>query len=182
MGLDYVELIMAVEEEFGIQIPDHKAEKLTTVDKAYDYLKRELKAMPPENCLRQKLFFKFRRALIDNYGIDRKDITLQSKLGDIVEIKDLKQGWPFLSLFSELDFPKFEVPTFLFKSKFNIENQTVGEVLTALMTVNSDKVPPEKDSSDDIWVRLVKVICAQLNADVKEVQPNTSFARDLGVD
>jgi len=38
-SLDIVELIMAIEEEFGIEIPDEDAEKLTTVNDAVTYVK-----------------------------------------------------------------------------------------------------------------------------------------------
>jgi acyl carrier protein len=38
-SLDTVELIMAFEEEFGAEIPDEDAEKLTTVGAVLDYLK-----------------------------------------------------------------------------------------------------------------------------------------------
>ena len=38
-SLDQVELIMAFEEEFGIEIPDDVAEKITTVGKAVEYIK-----------------------------------------------------------------------------------------------------------------------------------------------
>lgn len=41
-SLDTVELIMAFEEEFGIEIPDEDAEKLTTVGKAFEYLNSKL--------------------------------------------------------------------------------------------------------------------------------------------
>ena len=37
-SLDTVELIMQLEEEFGIEIPDEDAEKITTVQAAIDYL------------------------------------------------------------------------------------------------------------------------------------------------
>ena len=37
-SLDTVELIMQLEEEFGIEIPDDDAEKITTVQAAIDYL------------------------------------------------------------------------------------------------------------------------------------------------
>ena len=36
-SLDIVELIMGVEEEFGIEIPDEDAEKLTSVGEAMNY-------------------------------------------------------------------------------------------------------------------------------------------------
>ena len=37
-SLDTVELVMAFEEEFNVEIPDEEAEKLTTVADAVDYL------------------------------------------------------------------------------------------------------------------------------------------------
>ncbi|WP_227766716.1 acyl carrier protein [Zhaonella formicivorans] len=41
-SLDVVELIMALEEEFGLEIPDEDAEKLTTVGAAVNYVKDKL--------------------------------------------------------------------------------------------------------------------------------------------
>ena len=38
-SLDTVELVMALEEGFGIEIPDDAAEKITTVKEAMDYIK-----------------------------------------------------------------------------------------------------------------------------------------------
>ena len=38
-SLDIVELLMALEEEFDIEIPDEEAEKLTTVGDVVDYIK-----------------------------------------------------------------------------------------------------------------------------------------------
>jgi acyl carrier protein len=37
-SLDTVELVMALEEEFDIEIPDEDAEKITTVQQAVDYV------------------------------------------------------------------------------------------------------------------------------------------------
>jgi acyl carrier protein len=41
-SLDTVELVMAFEEEFGIEIPDEDAEKILTVQNSIDYIKERM--------------------------------------------------------------------------------------------------------------------------------------------
>ncbi len=43
-SLDTVELVMALEEEFDIEIPDEEAEKLQAVGQAIDYIKAHTNA------------------------------------------------------------------------------------------------------------------------------------------
>ncbi|MBQ3933936.1 MAG: acyl carrier protein [Elusimicrobiaceae bacterium] len=42
-SLDTVELIMALEEEFGVEIPDEQAEKIKTVGEAIEHIKAKVK-------------------------------------------------------------------------------------------------------------------------------------------
>ncbi len=42
-SLDTVELIMALEDEFGIEIPDEKAEKIKTVGETIEYIEQNAK-------------------------------------------------------------------------------------------------------------------------------------------
>ncbi len=41
-SLDTVEVVMALEEEFGIEIPDEDAEKITTVGEAVKYIEAKV--------------------------------------------------------------------------------------------------------------------------------------------
>ena len=43
-SLDTVELVMAFEEEFGMEIPDEEAEKIQTVSAAVEYIKNHVPA------------------------------------------------------------------------------------------------------------------------------------------
>lgn len=43
-SLDTVELVMALEDEFEIEIPDEQAEKITTVKQAVDYANEHMKS------------------------------------------------------------------------------------------------------------------------------------------
>ena len=40
-SLDTVELVMALEEEFGVEIPDEEAEKILTVEDAVKYIEKK---------------------------------------------------------------------------------------------------------------------------------------------
>lgn len=42
-SLDTVELVMEFEEQFGIEIPDEKAEQITTVQQVIDYIQEHAK-------------------------------------------------------------------------------------------------------------------------------------------
>lgn len=42
-SLDTVELVMALEESFGMEIPDEEAEKITTIKEAVTYISNNLK-------------------------------------------------------------------------------------------------------------------------------------------
>jgi len=43
-SLDIVEVVMAIEEEFAVEIPDEDAEKIQTIGSAIAYLREKLEA------------------------------------------------------------------------------------------------------------------------------------------
>lgn len=47
-SLDTVELVMALEEKFGLEIPDEEAEKITTVGQAIKYIEEKTKGEKSE--------------------------------------------------------------------------------------------------------------------------------------
>ena len=65
-SLDTVELVMALEEEFEIEIPDEDAEKITTVQQAIDYVevaRQGLSGRPPASTVQR------RRVVVTGLGI-----------------------------------------------------------------------------------------------------------------
>ncbi len=181
MGLDTVELIMAIEEEFGVDIPDKTAEKIFTVGDVYEFLKAHVATSDPGVCLTQQVFYKLRRALIENYGLRRHEIKLDTRMTDLMPLKDIEEGWPFLEMFIELKTPPFRVAmaTILWP---RIENLTMRDLIQYLIHINEKTLVPKRDSDEELWFRLVKVFVKQLNVHPHEVRYEASIARDLGVD
>jgi acyl carrier protein len=79
-SLDVVELVMRLEEEFGIELPDEDAEQLTTVGKTIKYVEENINDEPPPknategkiqiiaSIVRRRGQSKFRNALLEIYN------------------------------------------------------------------------------------------------------------------
>ncbi|MEM6770468.1 MAG: phosphopantetheine-binding protein, partial [Bacteroidota bacterium] len=63
MGLESVEMVIAVEDRFGVTIPDEAAEKIETVGSLYEFLLSVLKSTPGDRCKSQHVFYRIRRWL-----------------------------------------------------------------------------------------------------------------------
>jgi hypothetical protein len=63
MGLDTVELVMAFEEAFRIDIPNAVASEMITPRHTIDYVASRLGTAPADHCLTQQIFYRLRRGL-----------------------------------------------------------------------------------------------------------------------
>ena len=63
MGMDSVELVMAIEEEFGVDFASDDLAEIFTVGQTYDFLRKALGSTPPAHCITQRIFYRVRRAL-----------------------------------------------------------------------------------------------------------------------
>lgn len=97
MGLDTVELVMEVEETFGIAIPDADAEKIATVGALHRYVvaKLGLDASPRarSRCPSQAAFHRLRRALVEGLGVERSIVRPDSTMAVLVAARGRKDAW-----------------------------------------------------------------------------------------
>ena len=180
-GLDSVELVMAIEEEFGLEIPNEDAEKITTVGETYEYLRSKLNTTDSGECISQKIFYKLRRALIENFQVRRQSITPDTKMSDLITMRELEEGWPYLQMFIEMQTPDFKTANHIFFFKQKERSLTMRELVFALINLNQDKIDFSKSMDAEVWNRLVDVVVRQVNASRQEVVYGASFAKDLGV-
>ncbi len=84
MGLDSVELVMNTEEHFGIQIPDHIAESLTTVGGLHNVVVSELKRVgKPRDA--EIIFAELRELICDQLGVEPERVVPDARF-----IQDLR--------------------------------------------------------------------------------------------
>lgn len=83
MGLDSVEILMKVEDTFGIKIPDREAEQILTVGDFHDAVWRHLEGRHSDKCKSQMLFYKLRRSFADAYGFSPPRFLLDTSPEDI---------------------------------------------------------------------------------------------------
>ncbi len=77
MGLDSVELVIAVEKEFNIEIPDQVAADLDTVQKLFDYVMEQLNQQYPE--VDETLVLQdLTRLIVDQLGVKPEQVTLDA--------------------------------------------------------------------------------------------------------
>ena len=85
MGLDTVELVMAIEEGFGLEIPDDKAAKIFTVGDMHAYLVSELRRHGRPDLDEEGTFAKMRDIICHQTGIKPDEVVPSASF-----VKDLR--------------------------------------------------------------------------------------------
>ena len=93
MGLDSVAFVIALEESFGIEIPDASAERMLTPRDVIDYLAGVLPLAETGRCLSQHAFYQLRAALRLRSGISDAAITPDSELDRVVPRHERSTAW-----------------------------------------------------------------------------------------
>lgn len=93
MGLDGLELIMAVEEKFGIDITDEEATKVVTVGDLKRLVTAKLEVAVSDGCLTQRAFHLIRKKAIAEFGVLRRNLKPDTSLETIVPETTRRESW-----------------------------------------------------------------------------------------
>lgn len=85
MGLDTVELVLAVEQEFEIEIPNAAAEKMISVRHVRDFIVSEYIRLKRPDADRDAIFSRLRDLVAEQTGVKIEKIHLDSEF-----IRDLR--------------------------------------------------------------------------------------------
>jgi hypothetical protein len=111
---DPVAMVMAVEEKFGLTIPDAEAEKIATMGQLYDYVFARVARGQAQVCVTSAAFYRLRRALGEVCGVPREQVRTRARLEDLVPLPDRPRLWRELQArLSNLHLPPLRRPPWL---------------------------------------------------------------------
>jgi acyl carrier protein len=158
MGLDSVEIIMAVEQTFGIEIPDADAEKLVTVGALHEYIVARTEAHAASDkstmCPTAHVFYTLRQAL-ESIGSTRR-ISPATPLRDVFpKWQTRRWKWREFERTLKLQVPQLERPVWLVALIW-LASALIGYAASALV-IRSDQaieLLTGRGSSEAFYARL----------------------------
>ena len=111
MGLDAVELVLEVEDEFGIAIPDRDAERLRTVGDLHDYACRRVAGVPSGVCRSRSAFYALRRSVVARLGVDRRAVRPDARVEAHLPASGRRGAWAALGRDAGAVLPPLVPPT-----------------------------------------------------------------------
>jgi acyl carrier protein len=197
MGLDSVEILVRVEEYFGISIPDREAEKILTVQDFADCVFTKVTVNPTERCKSQMLFYKFRTYFTDKQGISRDQVRPDAKIKDLIT-GDLKTTWTEIEKYFKLDLPTLSdldinptkekeikiLGVKVWSRKSPVTIGTIGDLVNWTLAKNYDTLIDPKTLFDkaDVEKVIIGIISDSMAIPVDEIELKHRISYDLGVD
>ncbi|MEX2188890.1 MAG: acyl carrier protein [Pirellulales bacterium] len=114
MGMDTVELIMDIEDRFGVSISNDDAAAVRTVGELSDMVERLLSEKSatggPAVCLTSMAFFRFRRAVAEVCHVERKRVSPGEVIDVLVARKARRREWAEMARRTSMKMPPLHRP------------------------------------------------------------------------
>ncbi|GGZ65115.1 phosphopantetheine-binding protein [Mesonia mobilis] len=197
MGLDSVELLMSVENKFGIRIKDSDAEKIYTVQNFVDSVYDKIIINPTEKCLTQIVFYRIRNAF-QNLILTDKKIKPETKLSELLTQSELKESWYQLETEIGLELPElvsldfnpnlgshvkiFGIKTI--KRTTPVSSGTIRDLLNWTIALNQEKLIDIQNVTSKYEVEriIIGIINRNMGIPISEIKLEHSITNDLGID
>ena len=197
MGLDSVELVMSVENKFGIRIPDADCEKIYTVQDFADTVFKMISIHPTDKCLTQIIFYRIRKAF-KNLELTKVEIKPDTKISDFLNQTELKANWNRLETEIGLKLPELVALDFnpnldtyvkflgirTIKRKTPVTNGTIRQLIDWILSLNFEQIIDIQKITNKYEVeRIISgIISENMGIPISEIELKHSITNDLGID
>ena len=170
MGLDGVELVLATEEQFGIQISDEEASHLVTVNDLFQIVVIKLGTNQSDKCLTASTFYMLRKTLAQYSNVDKKEITTKSQLHDLFPSENRKELWASICKDLNLILPELGRPHWMNSALFLIP---FGALLSSTVLATSDIIQNSMAITISASAIVITYLATKLTEPYKKCFPST---------
>jgi len=197
MGLDSVELVVSVEDKFGIRIPDAECEKISTVQDFANSVYKRISIEPTKKCLTQIVFYRIRTAF-QKLNLSNDEIKPETHITELLTQTDLKLNWNRIETELGLKLPELVSLDFnqnldthvrflgfrTFKRTQPVTKGTIRQLVDWTISLNFDKTIDIEKITDKYEVeRIVSgIISEKVGIPINEIELSHSITSDLGID
>src|SRR5690349_19898404 len=163
MGLDGVELILAVEDVFQIHISDEEVSSVSTVGELHSLVIAKLQGLDTKTCLTSAAFYRTRRGIVDALGLGRRGITPSTPLRSLLPRKRRRENWRRIQEAMNLKLPELEHP---------------GWIVVSLLAagIGLTMIPTFYGQSGFAWVPLLMILGLVVGGLLIKFSPYLTFA------
>jgi hypothetical protein len=139
MGLDQVELVIAIEDAFGIEFPDEEAAEIRTVGDLYDSIVSKLDNEAARRYLTSIAFYRTRRGLVDGLKVRRRLIRPSIPVAPLFPQASRREDWSRVQIASGLRFPNLLLPQWVHRCSLIV---AVAVIALSILLVAFGKLSP----------------------------------------
>jgi acyl carrier protein len=181
MGMDTIEIVLEVEDEFGIRIPDEDAAMLQTVGQLHAYVCHLLRPRAEAVCPSAQAFYRFRRALLARQPVPRRCVRPSSRISRLLP-DECRDRWPAVAeavgLARAYSFDG-KAPV-RFPAAFTTVRDLVRQMTFPLAPW--ERATVEGPFEQRVWERVRAIVSKMAGVAPAEVRPEAHFINDLNLD
>ena len=179
MGLDTVELVMEIEDEFEVSIPDAVAAELSTPGQVAEYLVNALGGRMDVGvtgvCPTARPFYRLRQELQARYATPRASIRPDAAVGGLVP-RERRRDWPKIADAAGLR----REPNILFRSQVPPIDTSLRDLIKTRRKAEW-RCPDGSVDADAVLRRVRMIVADATGVPIDRVGRDSHFINDLGM-
>lgn len=177
VGLAGVELVLAVEDAFGISIPDSVVGEMTTPAVLIGFVQQAVSAgLERKACISQRAFHRVRASLMKATGVARTEVTLETPIKKLFAGPQRTQQWDDFKRYAGLP----ALPKLGFGSGWLVGPTSVEDLVTAAVAAMVHDLNEQRSWTREEVRQVVRDLISQ-HLGVGKFSDTDEFVRDLGL-
>jgi hypothetical protein len=185
VGLDTVELVMDIEDAFGIAIDDHDASRIETVGQLYDHVLLLLRRHPGrrvESCASAHCFYRLRRELLADRAVPPSRVRPDSTFGELVPAGLREEVYKRLSRKLGLPSPPSRFVARTGTRELQPDLRLRDVVASYVLQVPDRFITAGRVDAEAVWRTLSEVILEYSPGDPTRITRGARIVKDLHLD